>query len=146
MRMEITSEESELVFNYVMKRPLFRPNITLKTMILSTLVFSIIALIISMLAYVILLTFEVYISKLFCYILVCLILFLISSKKICINAIKLYQHYAPEKIRRKCMLKPTCSEYAIIVLQKYGVVIGSFRILKRLFHTCKSSVYFIDEP
>ena len=63
-----------------------------------------------------------------------------------IGAIKLYQHYADEDVRRRCVCKPTCSEYAIIVLKKYGVLIGIYKIYIRLFKTCYGTVYKIDEP
>jgi len=44
------------------------------------------------------------------------------------------------------MCKPTCSEYGELAIKKYGVFIGLIKLSKRLFFTCKSTVYFIDEP
>lgn len=71
---------------------------------------------------------------------------LIMLKRAMIGVIHLYQRYAPEDIRRRCLLKPTCSEYAILVLQKYGVIRGTWKIYVRLFKTCRGRTYMIDEP
>ncbi len=146
MKRKITSEESELVFNYVRKRKLTRPSITFKKAILITLVFFCITIICSIFIYFLLINLGVNISvPIFVLIFYSFVLLLVA-KKISIGIIQLYQHYAPDSIRRKCMLMPTCSEYGIIVLNKYGFFIGWFKIFRRLFFTCKSSVYFIDEP
>jgi putative component of membrane protein insertase Oxa1/YidC/SpoIIIJ protein YidD len=68
------------------------------------------------------------------------------SRKIIIGLVRLYQHYAPEKMRRKCLLKPTCSEYMILAVQKYGAVRGVYKGVYRLFRTCRGSIYRIDYP
>ncbi len=77
-------------------------------------------------------------------------LFLISGafslKPALIGAIRLYQRYAPERLRRKCLFKPTCSEYAILVIMKYGVIRGLYKSYIRLFKKCRGRVYRIDEP
>lgn len=71
---------------------------------------------------------------------------LFAAKPAAIGAVRLYQHYAPERIRRKCLLKPTCSEYAILVIEKYGVVRGLRKTYQRLFKRCRGRIYRIDEP
>lgn len=63
-----------------------------------------------------------------------------------IGAIKLYQHYAPEAIRRRCLFMPTCSEYAIMVVRKYGIVIGLCKGYYRLAYLCKGNIYRIHYP
>ncbi len=67
-------------------------------------------------------------------------------KKAIIGCIKLYQHYAPEEIRRRCLFKPTCSEYAILAIEKYGLFIGLIKTYIRLFKKCKGNIYRIDYP
>lgn len=67
-------------------------------------------------------------------------------KKALIGMIHLYQRYAPEDVRRRCLLKPTCSEYAIMVIEKYGVIIGLRKIYIRLFRTCRGRIYRYDFP
>jgi len=63
-----------------------------------------------------------------------------------IGCIKLYQHYAPEEVRRRCLFKPTCSEYAILAIKKYGLIRGGYKTYVRLFHKCWGDVYSIDYP
>ena len=74
-----------------------------------------------------------------------LIYFIVFLRVFCIVAVKAYQHYAKEERRRKCVCKPTCSEYAIAVLKKYPVFIALHKIRVRLFKTCKDD-YKIDLP
>lgn len=72
--------------------------------------------------------------------------FILTGKHLLISIVKLYQHYAPEEIRRKCLYKPTCSEYAILALKKYGLIKGVYKIYVRLFRTCRGIEYGIDYP
>lgn len=71
---------------------------------------------------------------------------LLCLKKAVIGCIKLYQHYAPEQIRRRCLFKPTCSEYAILAIEKYGLIIGLMKAYNRLFKKCKGNICRIDYP
>ena len=59
----------------------------------------------------------------------------IIAKCLCIKLVECYQHYAKEATRRKCLCKPTCSEYAIAVLKKYMLAVALYKIWKRLFKT-----------
>jgi putative component of membrane protein insertase Oxa1/YidC/SpoIIIJ protein YidD len=70
----------------------------------------------------------------------------VCLKKAIIGMVKLYQHYAPEKMRRKCLFKPTCSEYMILAIEKNGVSKGTYQGLRRLFIKCKGRYYSIDYP
>ncbi|WP_294630030.1 membrane protein insertion efficiency factor YidD [uncultured Bacteroides sp.] len=72
--------------------------------------------------------------------------FILTGKHLLIGLVKLYQHYAPEEIRRKCLYKPTCSEYAILALEKYGLIKGSYKTYIRLFRMCRGIEYGIDYP
>lgn len=63
-----------------------------------------------------------------------------------IGLVKLYQHYMPEGIRRNCILLPTCSEYCILALKKYGVIRGCWKTVHRLLHTCVGDDYHTDWP
>ena len=71
--------------------------------------------------------------------------FYISAKRITLMLIKLYQHYADESFRRKCKFKPTCSEYAELAIKKYGLLIGLYKLRKRL-SKCHGNIYRIDYP
>ena len=71
---------------------------------------------------------------------------LFALKPAIIGAVRLYQRYAPEEIRRRCLFKPTCSEYTILAIQKYGVIKGLYKAYIRVFKKCKGRIYRIDEP
>lgn len=70
----------------------------------------------------------------------------ICGRFIVIGIIRLYQHYAPEQIRRRCLFKPTCSEYAILAVLRYGVVLGGVKTFVRLRRRCNGTIYRIDYP
>ncbi len=54
----------------------------------------------------------------------------INAKRSLICIIKIYQRYAPESVRNKCRFEPSCSEYMILSINKYGMLKG-FSRLKR---------------
>lgn len=56
----------------------------------------------------------------------------LSMKKIIIFIVKLYQRYAPDSLRNKCRFEPSCSQYMILAIEKYGVIKGVNRGVKRL--------------
>lgn len=70
------------------------------------------------------------------YILVALSLLMIYTivffKKAVLCGIKIYQHFAPDKIRRKCRFEPSCSQYMILAIEKYGLIKGMSMGIKRL--------------
>lgn len=54
-------------------------------------------------------------------------------KNIFIFLINLYRKYlSPLKRRPTCIYTPTCSQYAIEALEKYGFLKGSFLAVKRI--------------
>lgn len=70
------------------------------------------------------------------YILVALLLIMIYIivflKKAVICSIKIYQHFASDKIRRKCRFEPSCSQYMVLAIEKYGLIKGVSMGVKRL--------------
>ncbi|MBR3660614.1 MAG: membrane protein insertion efficiency factor YidD [Bacilli bacterium] len=52
-------------------------------------------------------------------------------KKILIKLIKLYQK-TPGRFHNNCKFYPTCSEYAIEAITKYGILKGSYLAIKRI--------------
>ena len=55
-------------------------------------------------------------------------------KKILIGMIRFYRKYLSGlKTRNHCKYIPTCSQYAIEALEKYGALKGSFLAVKRIF-------------
>lgn len=163
MKREMPSqEEQDAVVWYVLKRPLARPNTSYKkaalclSLFLSANVVMIILLyclfrwlgIFSFLPDTVYRFYTVHHTAFI--VLLVLLQFTVSGlvalKPAIIGAIRLYQRYAPEDIRRRCLFKPTCSEYAILAIQKYGVIRGMMKAYIRLFKKCKGRIYSIDEP
>ena len=157
-----SQEEQDAVVWYVLKRPLQRPDTSYRKAALCVALFVAINVAMTLLLYLLFERFGIfsYISPeldsfrsihpvlgMIC--LGALQFFLggiIASRKAAIGAIRLYQRYAPEHIRRKCLFKPTCSEYAILVIKKYGLLIGLIKTYYRLFKRCKGRIYMIDYP
>ncbi|HMT03468.1 MAG TPA: membrane protein insertion efficiency factor YidD [Burkholderiales bacterium] len=52
--------------------------------------------------------------------------------KIIIFPIKLYQLCLSPYLPKTCRYYPTCSEYAIIAINKYGIIRGLFISIKRI--------------
>ncbi|WP_445399896.1 membrane protein insertion efficiency factor YidD [Zobellella sp. An-6] len=51
-------------------------------------------------------------------------------------AIRVYQRTAPASLRETCRFEPSCSNYAILALQKHGFLSGWKKALIRIYH-CK---------
>lgn len=56
-----------------------------------------------------------------------------------------YQRHAAPGLRAACRYTPSCSEYAIGAVEKYGALRGSRRALIR-FRRCRAPYGGIDEP
>lgn len=61
-----------------------------------------------------------------------LIALLLTLRYIFIWFIRIYQRYAKSETRLRCCYTPSCSEYAILALKKYGLIIGSYKAVNRL--------------
>ena len=57
------------------------------------------------------------------------------GKRAVIWLVHVYQHCAPDHVRLRCVFTPSCSEYMIGSVQKYGLFRGVWRGIKRL-HRC----------
>ncbi|MFR5266512.1 membrane protein insertion efficiency factor YidD [Clostridium sp.] len=54
-------------------------------------------------------------------------------KRLLIKIVKLYRRYiSPLKGRPTCIYVPTCSQYAIEAIEKYGALKGGFLAIKRI--------------
>lgn len=71
--------------------------------------------------------------------------FLATMRSNAILAIRLYQRYAPEQVRRRCMMLPTCSDYAIMAIRRHGTLRGLAMTRRRLLHRCDGT-FTIDYP
>lgn len=153
-----TNEESEAE-EYVLKKVLVRPSISFFSILKWILIFFTSSLGLALLFFEFLKHFVIQISShiieyintkpMYFFIILCLIssiiIFLCLLKTILIGLVHLYQKYSQESKRRSCLFKPTCSEYAILALNKYGVIRGIPKILDR-FKRCHGNKYRIDYP
>ena len=46
--------------------------------------------------------------------------------------ILLYQKFAPARVRRACVFEPSCSNYMLLAIEKYGVWRGVYKGIKRV--------------
>ena len=157
-----SQEEQDAVVWYVLKRPLVRPNTSYTKMAIYIAIFVLANAAITALLYYLFrwLGISAFLPESFarfqserptmCFTILAIIQFfiggIIALKPAIIGSIRLYQRYAPERIRRRCLLKPTCSEYAILAIEKYGVIKGAIMTHKRLNKTCRGIIYREDCP
>lgn len=74
-----------------------------------------------------------------------LLMLVIHIKPLTILCIRMYQRFAPMTIRCRCRFNPTCSEYMILSIQKYGYWKGIKKGVNRLIR-CKYPNGGIDFP
>ncbi len=61
------------------------------------------------------------------------VLFLgLFAKRFCIWSVHLYQAKASDATRLRCVFEPSCSEYMILAIEKYGLFKGVMKGCKRL--------------
>jgi len=74
-----------------------------------------------------------------------LALLLLRFRSVCVDFVLLYQRLAPERIRRSCLFEPSCSEYMLLAIEKYGPYKGFFKGMKRVFR-CHHPNGGVDYP
>ena len=161
--MEMPSDvEQAIAEAYVLERPLIRPSINISRAVRNIIMYLVVCFLLGVFTIWLFSSLGIFDflpnrlnsfrknTGIWFYILyilfVCFIAAFCMRKKIIIGCIQLYQHYAPEQIRRRCLFKPTCSEYAILAIKKYGLVIGLIKTYIRLFKKCRGNIYRIDYP
>ncbi|MFD0715517.1 membrane protein insertion efficiency factor YidD [Paenibacillus sp. GCM10027626] len=58
--------------------------------------------------------------------------FIARLRRITLCTVRLYQYFAPVRIRNKCRFEPSCSEYMILAVSKYGAFKGIRKGVQRL--------------
>ena len=58
--------------------------------------------------------------------------FKMAPRRFAILLIKIYQKYISGLFGRKCRFYPTCSEYTKQAIDKYGIIKGSLKGIKRI--------------
>ncbi|MDO4743998.1 MAG: membrane protein insertion efficiency factor YidD [Clostridia bacterium] len=66
--------------------------------------------------------------------------------KILIGAIKFYRRFISPLTPPSCRFYPTCSEYAILAIQKYGPITGTLKSLWRIIRCNPFSKGGVDFP
>jgi len=154
--------EQDVAEIYVNDRRLVRPNTNIKTALIWVSIFVLVTGVLAWIIHYVFISvgivacFPSYIQE-FCHahnfnvmVMICAFVIIVESlfcfKYAVIGMIKLYQHYAPEEIRRRCLFMPTCSEYAIMAVRKYGGIIGLCKTYYRLVYLCSGNIYKIHYP
>jgi putative component of membrane protein insertase Oxa1/YidC/SpoIIIJ protein YidD len=70
---------------------------------------------------------------------------IVHLKRIMIFCVLLYQRFAPEPMRASCLYTPSCSEYMILAIKKYGCIRGFVKGVNRL-RRCHTPNGGIDYP
>ena len=61
-----------------------------------------------------------------------LLVFLGTLRYTLIWFVRIYQRYAKSETRLRCKFTPSCSDYAILALKKYGAILGCIKTIRRL--------------
>ena len=69
----------------------------------------------------------------------------VRAKSVMVFGIECYQLLAPARIRMRCRFEPSCSDYAIASIRKYGAWRGLVRSIKRV-RRCKPPNGGYDYP
>jgi len=155
----VSEEEQKEVEKYVLEKDLNRPKTNILTVIKSYFIFSTSTLGVTVLVYFFLrfcfpdIAREIersvierpFLTLIIVWAAFHIIGFLVVLKQIVIGFVHLYQHYSPEDVRRSCLFKPTCSEYMLLAIEKYGLLKGVFKSFGR-FKRCHGDIYSIDYP
>ena len=68
-----------------------------------------------------------------------------TFKKVIIGIIRLYQKYISKLFGTKCRFYPTCSNYAIEAIDKYGIIKGIVLAVKRVVKCHPLNVGGVDK-
>ncbi len=71
--------------------------------------------------------------------------FLLTAKRAILCLIRIYQRLAPDSLRNKCRFEPSCSEYMILAIEKYGLIKGLRKGFGR-FSRCNTKGGGFDYP
>ncbi len=108
--------------------PLNRPAINYKKMIIALVLFVVSAAAVFVVTELLFDGWGIIVAPVWAFIYCCVI-----AKRAVIWLIHLYQNKASDETRLRCCFEPSCSEYMILAIQKYGLIRGVFKGIKRLF-------------
>jgi putative membrane protein insertion efficiency factor len=67
-------------------------------------------------------------------------------KSVLIRTIRLYQTFISPILGNNCRFYPTCSEYAVMALEKYGILKGTLKTIWRILRCNPLSSGGVDYP
>lgn len=133
--------DEEYIKNYCLHHQLKRPHINISKVLC---IVSMVIAMIGMFSYFLCLLFDF--SFFICFeVLVIAVVFCFAGA-ILQFLVRCYQCYASENTRRQCSCMPSCSEYALLSLEKYVWPKALWKIWRRVTHTCSLPGYHIDYP
>ena len=74
-----------------------------------------------------------------------IILTYVCVKRFAIGCILCYKAFAPLDVRDSCRFTPTCSTYMMMAINKYGLLIGIVKGIRRI-QRCKPPYGGVDYP
>ena len=69
----------------------------------------------------------------------------IFTKRLAIGCVLCYKAFAPIEVRQRCRFTPTCSTYMIMAINKYGLIIGFIKGVRRI-KRCRPPNGGVDYP
>jgi len=67
-------------------------------------------------------------------------------KKLVLKSIKLYQIFISPILGNHCRFYPSCSRYSYLSIEKYGIIKGGWKGLKRILRCHRWSEGGVDMP
>ena len=131
----LLSQESEIQHSSII-----RPNIKI-TKILTGLILPIAFYLTSIIMYIFLKEYY----NIWLFIITLIIIFVFTIKNSFTLLVLLYQKFAPAKLRSSCRFSPSCSNYMLMSIEKYGFLKGFIKGIKRLCR-CHYPNGGIDNP
>ena len=132
-------------------RPMLRPDVSIKKTLALLLFYEIVLVAISLLiASGLKKLFSIGLAYIWVAVLVNFILsvafIILTLKNVIIKTVLIYQRYASYSVRERCTMIPSCSEYMILAVKKYGAVKGLFKGIGRLRRCGKACEHIEDWP
>jgi len=122
-------KETPLVEEFIPHNPLNRPKMHYTKPIIALLVY------IVQFALICFIPYDAWWLTLITLVAYSAVYFAVIAKRTIIWMVHLYQNLASDETRKKCVFEPSCSEYMILAVQKYGVIKGVCKGINRL-HRC----------
>jgi putative membrane protein insertion efficiency factor len=140
--LEYQKQEENNPASIYYKRTLVRPKLHFFRVLLFCLITLTICSIVGVSVFIL---FNNLIASVFAGLGVLLVICIIFAKRIIIWLVMAYQRFASKERRERCRFVPSCSEYMILALQKYGLIKGLKKGINRL-RRCKPPNGGVDYP